>query len=71
MTEKSKLVLSLGAALASLAGMSVQGADVNRLANIGSDLLLMKFKRRLVLVSQRNQYDAASPTSVGLGPSRV
>ena len=37
----------------------------------GSDSLLMKFKRRLVLVSQRNQYDAASPTSVGLGPSRV
>jgi hypothetical protein len=33
--------------------------------------LLMKFKRRLVLVSQRNQYDAASPTSVGSGPSRV
>jgi hypothetical protein len=38
---------------------------------LGSDSLLMKFKRRLVLVSQRNQYDAASPTSVGLGPSRV
>ena len=39
--------------------------------NFGSDSLLMKFKRRLTLVSQRNQYHAASPTSVGLGPSRV
>ncbi|WP_426613102.1 hypothetical protein [Bradyrhizobium sp. McL0616] len=37
----------------------------------GSDSLLMKFKRRLALVSQRNQHDAASPTSVGPGPSRV
>ncbi len=39
--------------------------------NFGSDSLLMKFKRRLALVSQRNQHDAASPTSVGPGPSRV
>ena len=37
----------------------------------GSDSLLMKFKRRLALVSQRNQHDAAGPTSVGSGPSRV
>ena len=37
----------------------------------GSDSLLMKFKRRFALVSQRNQRDAASPTSVGPGPSRV
>jgi hypothetical protein len=39
--------------------------------NIGSDSLLMKFKRRLALVSQGNQHDAASPTSVGPSPSRV
>ncbi len=31
----------------------------------GSDSLLMKFERRLALVSQRNQHEAASPTSVG------
>jgi hypothetical protein len=37
----------------------------------GSDSLLMKFERRLVLVSQRNQHDAASPTSIDPGPSRV
>jgi hypothetical protein len=36
-----------------------------------SDSLLMKFERRLVLVSQRNQHDAASPTSIDPGPSRV
>ena len=40
-------------------------------SNFGSDSLLMKFRRRLALVSQRNQHDAASPTSVGPGPSRV
>jgi Mn2+/Fe2+ NRAMP family transporter len=50
---------------------SAQAAECHSACNIGSDSLLMKFKRRLALVSQRNQYDAASPTSVGLGPSRV
>jgi len=39
--------------------------------NFGSDSLLMKFRSRLALVSQRNQHHAASPASVGLGPSRV
>jgi 3-hydroxybutyrate dehydrogenase len=37
----------------------------------GSDSLLMKSERRLTLVSQRNQCDAASLTSVGPGSSRV
>ncbi|WP_247531050.1 hypothetical protein, partial [Bradyrhizobium sp. 162] len=46
-------------------GHAQQGNYCHSACNIGSDSLLMKFKRRLVLVSQRNQYDAASPTSVG------
>ena len=46
-------------------------ADCQSACKFGSDSLLMKFKRRLALVSQRNQHDAASPTSVGPGPSRV
>ncbi|MGY3369793.1 hypothetical protein ACVWZL_006918 [Bradyrhizobium sp. GM2.4] len=33
--------------------------------------LLMKFKRRLALVSQRNQHDAACPATVGPDPSWV
>jgi ferric-dicitrate binding protein FerR (iron transport regulator) len=39
--------------------------------HLGSDSLLMKFERRLALVSQGNQCDAASPTSVSPSPSRV
>ena len=37
----------------------------------GSDSLLMKFEHRLALVSQKDQHDAASPTSISLGLSRV
>jgi hypothetical protein len=32
---------------------------------------LMKFRRRLALVSQGNQHDAASPATVGPDPSWV
>jgi hypothetical protein len=35
MTEKSKILLSLGAALASLTGMSVQGAEAKSVSGNG------------------------------------
>jgi predicted acylesterase/phospholipase RssA len=45
--------------------------DPSSASNFGSDSLLMKFKRRLALVSQGNQRDAASPATVGPDPSWV
>ena len=50
---------------------TIRGTHCQSAFKFGSDSLLIKFKRRLALVSQRNQHDAASPTSVGPGPSRV
>src|SRR3954467_2948222 len=60
MWRGSRRWLPLGRALESASTGTPPEEACHSACNIGSDSLLMKFKRRLVLVSQRNQYDAAS-----------
>jgi hypothetical protein len=50
---------------------SAPNIDPASASNFGSDSLLMKFERWLALVSKRNQQDAASPTSVDPGATRI